>query len=178
MATNPYAPPEGRVADPEPVSHGLKQRRVLVMIVFMIITLGIYYLVWWFRRRPGLNRLNSPQKLALWPLLLLTAQFVGQFVIGVIAGITLEQDVIGEGGRLFMTVFQLMVGIVIIVQTFKIKDMIEDHAQPVQSYPMSVEQVKLSGLMTFFFSIFYLQWAINRYVVGTESHGEEIARVF
>lgn len=31
---------------------------------------------------------------------------------------------------------------------------------------MFVEQVQLSGLMTFFFSIFYLQWAINRYVVG------------
>jgi hypothetical protein len=28
--------------------------------------------------------------------------------------------------------------------------------------------VKLSGLMTFFFSIFYLQWAINRYVVGAQ----------
>jgi uncharacterized membrane protein len=26
--------------------------------------------------------------------------------------------------------------------------------------------VKLSGLMTFFFSIFYLQWAINRYVIA------------
>jgi hypothetical protein len=26
--------------------------------------------------------------------------------------------------------------------------------------------VKLSGLMTFFFSIFYLQYAINKYVVG------------
>ena len=34
---------------------------------------------------------------------------------------------------------------------------------------MFVAQVQLSGLMTFFFSIFYLQWAINRYVVGTPS---------
>ena len=31
---------------------------------------------------------------------------------------------------------------------------------------MFVEHVRLSGLMTFFFSIFYLQWAINRYIVG------------
>jgi len=29
-----------------------------------------------------------------------------------------------------------------------------------------VEPVQLSGLMTFFFSIFYLQWAINKYVGG------------
>lgn len=48
-----------------------------------------------------------------------------------------------------------------------VKDMVEEHAAPdPDSAPMSVEHVKLSGLMTFFFSIFYLQWAINRYVVG------------
>lgn len=93
MDPNPYAPPEAKVADPLPDSHGLKQRRVIVMIVFMII------------------------------------------------------------------------------QTFRVKDMIEDHAEPeTESGPMFVEHVKLSGLMTFFFSIFYLQWAINRYVVaGTQS---------
>jgi len=45
-----------------------------------------------------------------------------------------------------------------IIQAFRAKEMIEDHA---------AEQVKLSGVMTFFFSIFYLQWAINRYVVGS-----------
>jgi hypothetical protein len=31
---------------------------------------------------------------------------------------------------------------------------------------MFTQPVRLSGLMTFFFSIFYLQWAINRYVVA------------
>ena len=46
--------------------------------------------------------------------------------------------------------------------------MIEDHATPESdSGPMFVERVELSGVMTFFFSIFYLQWAINRYVAGT-----------
>jgi Domain of unknown function (DUF4234) len=174
METNPYAPPQGKVADPEPVAHGLKERRVLVMIVLVIITLGFYYLVWWFRRRPGLNRLDSPQKLALWPLLLLTAQFVMQFVIGLIQGFSPEQDVIGETARPFITLFQFAVSIVIIVQTFKIKHMIEDHTQVLPSERMFVERAELSGLMTFFFSIFYVQWAINRYVVGTPSHREQI----
>jgi hypothetical protein len=168
MNTNPYAPPQAIVADPEPTSHGLKRRRVLVMIVFVIITLGFYYPIWWFRRRPGLNRLNSPTKLAIWPPLLLTAQFVVQFGLGVIEGAAPEQEVIGEDGRLFLTVFRLAVTIVMIVQAFRIKDMIEDHAEVPQSDPLFAEQVKLSGLMTFFFSIFYLQWAINRYVVGSE----------
>ena len=72
MATarpNPYAPPNARVADVEPTTHGLKHRGVLMMILFTFLTFGLYILIWWFRRRPGLNRLNSPRKIALWPLL-------------------------------------------------------------------------------------------------------------
>ena len=170
MESNPYAPPEAMVADPPPDSHGLKRRRVIVMVVFMIITFGLYYLVWWFRRRPGLNRLNSPKKLPLWPLLLVTALFTIQWFLGVFAGTTPVEQVIGAGGALLITLFQFVVGIVMIIQSFRVKDMIEDHATPDnESGPMFVEQVKLSGLMTFFFSIFYLQWAINRYVAGTHS---------
>jgi hypothetical protein len=165
---NPYAPPRARVVDPEPDTHGLKRRSVVVMIVFTIITLGVYYLVWWFRRRSGLNRLNSEKKLALWPLLLFTALYVAQLVLGFVEGAA--PDVMTPDVEMLAAMFQLVVGIVMIIQTFTVKNMIEDHAAPEpHSGPMFVEHVKLSGLMTFFFSIFYLQWAINRYVVGSES---------
>jgi hypothetical protein len=170
MEPNPYAPPEAKVADPPPDSHGLKPRRVLVMVLFIIITFGIYYVVWWFRRRPGLNRLNSPKKLAVWPLVLLTAWFAIQLGLGLVQGSRPAEEVLGTGGMLFVTLFQFAVGILMIIQTFRVKDMIEDHAMPeTDSGPMFVEHVQLSGLMTFFFSIFYLQWAINRYVVGTQN---------
>jgi len=168
MAINPYTPPQVRVADPPATSHGLKRRSVLLMILFMFITFGVYYPVWWFRRRPGLNRLNSPKKLAVWPLALMTALWVIQFGVGLISGLRPGEEVIGAGGRLLVSIFQLAVGIVMVVQAFKIKDMIEDHATTDdESGPMFGTRVQLSGLMTFFFSIFYLQWAINRYVVGT-----------
>jgi hypothetical protein len=55
-----------------------------------------------------------------------------------------------------------------IVQCFKIKDKIEDHAAPPIGADLFVERVSLTGLLTFLFSIFYLQWAINRYVVPAE----------
>ena len=165
METNPYAPPKVRVADPLPDSHGLQRRSLLVMILFMIITFGLYYLIWWFRRRPGLNRLNSDNKLALWPLLF-TALFVTQMGLGVAAGINQGDPVIGEDGQLVVAIFQLGVGLLMLFQAFKVKEMIEDHATPeAQSGPMFAEHVRLSGLMTFFFTVFYLQWAINRYVV-------------
>jgi len=167
MDTNPYAAPTARVADPEPNPYGLKRRGLVMMIVFMILTLGVYYPVWWFRRRAGLNRLNSSKKLAAWPLVLFAALFAVQVAVGVIDGITPIAEVIGSGGVLLLNLLQLAVGILMLVQTFRVKDMIEDHATPTEgSVLMSVEQVNLSGLMTFFFSIFYLQWAINRYVVA------------
>jgi len=168
MEVNPYAPPQAKVADPPPNSHGLKRRSVLVMIVFTIISFGLYYPIWWFRRRQGLNRLNSPKKLAAWPLLLLVAVFVIQIGLAFAAGDTPLEEFIGAGPMLLVLLFRLGVGILMLVQTFRIKDMIEDHATPESdSGPMFVEQVQLSGVMTFFFSIFYLQWAINRYVAGT-----------
>jgi hypothetical protein len=50
-----------------------------------------------------------------------------------------------------------------------LKDILEDHlAGPEDDVSQSlfVERVKLSGLMTFFFQMFYLQYVINRYVAG------------
>ncbi len=166
MDTNPYAPPKAKVADAEPSTHGLKHRGVLVMVLFTILTLGVYYLTWWFRRRPGLNRLDSPRKLAMWPLLLMVALFVIQFFMGLAEGAAPDVEIVGEEARVLVSLFQLVVAIVMLVQTFKVKDMIEDHAAPEShSAPMFAEHVKLSGLMTFFFSIYYLQWAINPDVV-------------
>jgi hypothetical protein len=167
MDTNPYAPPKAQVADPEPNTHGLKRRSVIVMVVFTIFTFGLYYLAWWFRRRPGLNRLDSPAKLPLWPLLLMLALYVSEFFVGLTLDAGAYDQVVRERVGVVSLIFQLFVGIVMLVMSFRVKDMIEDHAEPdLDSGPMFVERVKLSGLMTFFFSIYYLQWAINRHVVG------------
>jgi hypothetical protein len=170
MELNPYAPPTATVADPAPDSHGLKRRRVIVMILFTLATFGLYYFVWWFRRRPGLNRLNSFRKLALWPLLLMAAINAIQIAIAILAGQTPVADVIGSSTATVLNLVQFAIGVLMIVQSFRIKDMIEDHATPESgSGPMFGEHVQLSGLMTFFFSIYYLQWAINHYIVDARN---------
>ena len=164
-AYNPYAPPTAQVAAPATQS-GLKRRRVVVMILLLFVTIGIYYPVWFFRRRGGLNRLDSPRKLALWPLVLFASYFALEVVLTVMAGDETPAQVFGEEVGLVLTLLQLTTGIIMIVQCFAIKDIIEDHAQgPDGGTEMFRPKVKLSGLMTFFFSIFYLQWAINKYVV-------------
>lgn len=167
MESNPYAPPTAVVTDPEPDTHGLKHRSVWLMIVFTVISFGLYYLIWFFRRRPGLNRLDSPRKIPMWPLWLAAALFSVQFVVGMVAGAEPVPVVIGEVGSGVLTLAQLVVGIALIIQCFRIRDIIQDHATPPPDPDQRfVEQIQLSGVMTFFFSIFYLQWAINKYVVA------------
>jgi hypothetical protein len=137
------------------------------MVVFAIITFGLYYPVWWFRRRGGLNRLNSFSKIPIWPLLLMVALFAIQSFMGIVEGGSSDGEGFSENTETLVIIFQFVVGIAMLIMAFRVKDIIEEHASPdPDSGAMSVEHVKLSGLMTFFFSIFYLQWAINRYVVG------------
>jgi hypothetical protein len=167
MDTNPYAPPAAHVADRELASHGLKRRSVWLMIGLFVVTLGLYVPVWYIRRRPGLNRLDSPRKLALWPFLLFIASFALAVVEGLI-GARRGETALAAGLLLGLQLFRIATGILMIVQSFKVKDIVEDHATPADASTLFAEQVKLSGLMTFFFSIFYLQWAINRYVVQPE----------
>src|SRR5882672_4442326 len=124
MEFNPYAPPKASVADPERDTHGLKYCSLWLMIVFLFISFGLYYVIWFFRRRPGLNCLDSPRKLPMWPLLLTAAFFGVQFVLGLVAGATSEPvpEVIGPVGSGVLTLLQLVVGITMLIQLFRIRD--------------------------------------------------------
>jgi hypothetical protein len=169
MDANPYAPPTAKVADRETVEHGLKHRSVWLMIVFFFLTLGLYYPIWFFRRRKALNRLDSPRKVDLWPLLLWLAYFVIEFVLNFLAAPRPVSELIGPLGDACMMLLKLTVAIAMLVQCFRIRDIIQDHATPPADPDVRfTQQVELSGVMTFFFSIFYLQWAINKYIVGAE----------
>jgi hypothetical protein len=103
---------------------------------------------------------------------LFAGYFVAQFALTILAGDQTPARAWGASVGAILTVAQLGVGLLMIVQCFIIKDIVEDHAQG----PLGDDaepglfrpQVKLSGLMTFFFSIFYLQHAINKYAVDAQ----------
>ena len=163
---NPYAPPAAHVASP--ADTGLKRRSVWLMVLLIFVTLGIYYPVWFWRRRAGLNRLDSSKKLEVWPLAVFTVYFVAATLMGIV---TTPEDLFGDAAVVLRGV-ELGIGVMMIVQCFRIKDIIEDHAQGPGDAPrdeMFKPPVKLSGLMTFFFSIFYLQYVINRHLARLQS---------
>lgn len=166
-ATEPLAKDRNAAALSVPAS--LKRRSVLLMIVFTIVTFGLYYPIWFLRRRAALNRLDSPRKLQSWPFLIFIAFFVLQFIVGVASGSAPVEQTVGTVGSLLLTLAQLGVGILMLVQCFFTKDILEDHlAGPEDTVPnpLFVERVQLSGVMTFLFQIFYLQYTINRHIVG------------
>jgi hypothetical protein len=148
----------------------LKRRSIILMIVFFVVTLGLYYPIWFLRRRAALNGLDSPRKLQRWPFLLLLAFFVFQMILAIASDPARPEATVGEGSLLFSLV-RLAAAILIVVQCFIIKDILEDHlAGPDDILSSSIlsDRVKLSGLMTFFFQIFYLQYVINRHIAGSQ----------
>jgi len=169
METNPYAPPKAVVADV--TSIGLKRRSVILMFVFTLLTAGLYYPIWFLRRRAALNQLASPKKLQLWPFVVMLLWFLFAFGFGFVAGV--NRALTGSVGglspetQLVFSIVRLAVGILMLVQCFRTKDILEDHfAGPGDQVasPLFADVVRLSGVMTFFFQIFYLQYAINRHL--------------
>jgi len=142
------------------------------MIVLFIVTFGLYYPIWFLRRRVALNRLDSPRKLRLWPFLVYLAFFSFEFVVAFVTGLTPDERPLGAGSSALFDVMQLAIGILMIVQCFTIKDILEDHLVVPEDYDsglFSAKPIKLSGLKTFFLQIFYLQWVINRDIVASQS---------
>jgi hypothetical protein len=166
MSANPYAPPTARVADlpGEP-----RRRSVIVMIVLTIVTFGIYYPVWFYLRRRELNAMNSPRKMLLWPLHAFMVLFIVEIGLAVATDDNPAQ-LIGSAGTAILAVVRLIVYGIMVFQCFVIKDIIEDHFSgpddPDMRAIFAAQRVKLSGLATFFLSIYYLQYAINRQLAG------------
>ena len=170
METNPYAPPKASIDATSATD--LKRRSVVLMVVLTVVTLGLYYPIWFLRRRAALNRLDSPRKLRLWPFAVFTAWFVFQFVVGFATAFRSRGQVSGGEASLLFNLVQLGINILMLVQSFFTKDILEDHLSgPGDDVPnpLFVDSVKLSGVMTFLFQIFYLQYVINRYIAVPKS---------
>ena len=173
METNPYAPPTAPVADV--ASARLRPRSVIVMILLSLVSFGLYYPIWFLRRRAAFNQLDSPRKLPRWPFFVALAWFASGIVVGFVAGF--ERALTGSGGiseetRLIFSGVRLLVGILMLMQCFRTKEILEDHfggpGDQVPS-PLLGGATTLSGVMTFFFQIFYLQYAINQHLSSTSS---------
>jgi hypothetical protein len=144
----------------------LKRRSVVLMIVFTLTSFGLYYPLWFLRRRPALNQLDSPRKLQLWPPVVCLAFMAVQLVVapgsGTGPGDAASSQILLN---LVFSLAELALAILMVVQSLFVKDILEDHMMGPRDAPLSVvisQATKLSSVMTFLFGIYYLQYEINR----------------
>jgi hypothetical protein len=132
----------------------LRRRRVLEMIALTIVTLGLYYPWWFLRRRAALNRLGSATKLALWPFTLVLAYELVTLAFTV-SSPPLPQSAEPSVNELVLVGIRLAVAVLMLIQTFRVRDILEDHLHPSRD---------VSALVTFLFGTFYLQHKINAHL--------------
>jgi uncharacterized protein DUF4234 len=159
---------EAAVAFSRPDRTALRRKSVIVMVLLTIVTFGVYYPVWFLRRRAALNQLDSPRKLPAWPFVVSLVFVTIRLAVALASGSPPKTN---PSVDLLFQLGNLAIGIVIVVQCFFIKDILEDHlAGPGDTLvsSLSAQSEGLSRLMTFFFSIYYLQHMINTRVVPSE----------
>lgn len=126
----------------------LKRMAVPWFVVLSFITGLIYYPVWFLRRRQAINALQSSKKLKSGFLIVA----IVLFSLNLLMSQGSDVDAQEVGGTL-----ALIAVIIMIVQSFKVRRIFEDHCN------MYLQQsIDFSGVATFFFGAFYLQYKINR----------------
>ncbi|HEU5256837.1 MAG TPA: hypothetical protein VFU28_12650 [Vicinamibacterales bacterium] len=133
----------------------LRRSRVINLVFISLGTAGIYIPFWYLRRRKRLDALHSPIKLGLRTPVAL----VGVYALALVMPYrSLSQEVM-----------LVAAGVVNLSLAFKVRSMLTDHLDEkitaVLPHGASVRaQFTPSSVLTFFFSIYYLQYKINRFL--------------
>jgi len=144
---DPYRSP-GWSSSAEPEEWELPKTSVWVIIFLTLVTIGLYIPVWFLRRRKILNRLSPGRHLDAF-LAGLVALYGGAFVLGLSVGVSGAPE--GQNLQFWTSVVDIASRILTLVLSFQVKAILEEN------YPDDI-----SGVGTFFLSIFYLQYKINR----------------
>ncbi|MCZ6770160.1 MAG: DUF4234 domain-containing protein [Acidobacteria bacterium] len=149
------------------ISQDIKKTPVILIIVFIFITAGIYYPCWFLTRLEQINELDSDEKLGkgvfIFGIVLFSISLFLALISGVLEGVA---EGLGDADFLAMalgvdaidSVLSLVVGITLLVQCFKVRRIFRNHFKEHLG-----RNILFSGWATFFFQIGYLQYKINRF---------------
>lgn len=148
---NPYAPP--RAAEPAPARRArasdfeAERRPVFLLLLFSIVSLGLYSCVWFIRRQRFLDEHADK------PLGVLPKAYLGVQLLAIAAGIALAYaDPTGK----VQNPTTLAAGVVGLILSFRVAGILRG-AIAARGLDLGV-----SSVATFFFGILYLQYTINR----------------
>jgi hypothetical protein len=121
------------------------------LLLLNVITRSYFNMIWAFIQANWARKLSG-KNTALVLVAMYPAGMISGGVLAVIGKSSDEAAMSGLGGVL------IIVGVIcLIVSVFKIKDAMEEYYNTVEDIGLS-----LSGAMTFFFSVIYIQYHINR----------------
>ncbi|MBN1695277.1 DUF4234 domain-containing protein [candidate division WOR-3 bacterium] len=122
------------------------------MLLLVLITYGIYIPVWFLNRKDTFNDLDSREKLSGGPIIFLLIIFIISAVM-LIPSILFMETELGIMIDALDRIITLVGGIIILVLSFKVRRILSEHYK-----------TNLLGVATFFFTLFYLQYTINRFL--------------
>jgi len=155
---------------------------VFAMCLLTLVTAGLYQPIWFLIRRKALNNLHSQEKLGVWPLVMVLAALLASLCLPIIGSIKWGSWVEAENAfpPLHLSIL-LVAGVILIVQSFKVRRILLDHLAPGEEEMFSAgirmqHEELFSRMGTFFFGIFYLQHKINglldRFISDAGGSGE------
>jgi len=158
----------GPVAEPEAK---FEKTSVVAVILLSFITCGIYFPIWFLRRREAINHLRSPEGIGWAAPFAAAAAFSLSLCAGLASGFASAMGLREAVGGLFASSRALsMVGAVLILfECFRVRRILLDHLRAQSSGLFSSSaalesDTSFSGVATFFFGIYYLQYKINRFL--------------
>jgi hypothetical protein len=130
------------------------------MIILTVITAGIYWPIWFMTRRKAINTMQSREKLGSGVFVFAIALFVISLLVAISAGV-LERVggelLLTKGLQAFSGIMHAVAAAAVLVQSFKVRRIFNEH------FNTHLRQgISFSGVATFFFIIYYLQYKINR----------------
>lgn len=141
------------------VDINLIKKSVIKIIFLTIITLSLYFPVWFLKVRPFINKLKSDKKvgsaLPIIVIIMTSLYFIMLFLEGFIEGFNQNNLYIGYLSNIsnFLEYSLIILDIGLLIQCFKIRRILLDHYD---------RKINISKIATFFFEIFYLQYKINK----------------
>jgi len=142
---------------------GLRATNLILVAALSSISLGLYYPVWFWRRREALNRLHSSTKLDR-QVLVLTFVLLALSVLLSLIAIPMQGPAVvrarvltvGKSVEMGSQVLCLLVLITLWVQCFRVRRILLDHLNLHPQLGVSV-----SWVYTLVFQVLYLQGRIN-----------------
>jgi Ca2+/Na+ antiporter len=130
------------------------------MVILTVVTAGIYWPIWFMRRRKAINTMQAKEKLGSAVFILAIALFVISLLVAISAGV-LEKGggelLLTKGLQAFSGIMHAVAAAVVLVQSFKVRRIFNEH------FNTHLRQdISFSVVATFFFIIYYLQYKINR----------------